>query len=352
MKILVIDIAASEGGALSILKGFYNYIKHNDDINEYIFWLGDKYLEETDRIKIKTFKSVKASHIKKIFFDFFFAKKLIKKLKPDVIFSMQNIIAFGVKDIPQVLYMHQSIPFQSVKNFSFLKKDERSLAFVQYFIGMIIKMSIKRADCTIVQTNWIRDAVIKKTKISEKKIVTIFPDIEKILIPPNIAFSNKSFFYPAVADKYKNHDCIYEAAKILNERGFNEYTIYLTTSGTDTSNIVYLDKITHDEVIRNLCQSVLIFPSYIETVGLPMLEGKMVGTIILASDCPFSHEILDGYENAYFFDPFDYDELARLMIEVLQNKILHKSFKENNVFNYNSWKKVIGILQEGINAKK
>lgn len=36
-------------------------------------------------------------------------------------------------------------------------------------------------------------------------------------------------------------------------------------------------------------------------------------SVILASDCPFSHEILDDYENAYFFDPFNGEALSNLM---------------------------------------
>ena len=44
-----------------------------------------------------------------------------------------------------------------------------------------------------------------------------------------------------------------------------------------------------------------------------MLEAKMHESPILASDCAFSHEILDGYQKAEFFDPFNFIKLAEKM---------------------------------------
>ena len=134
MRIVVNDIAASTGGAMTILKDFYRCVRENDTENEWIFLLGDEYLEETERIKIMTFPHVKRSKIKKLQFDFFKGKKIIEELRPDAVLSLQNVITHGLK-VPQLTYVHQSIPFQDVKRFSFLKKRERNVAVYQYIIG-------------------------------------------------------------------------------------------------------------------------------------------------------------------------------------------------------------------------
>ena len=42
MRIVVNDIAASKGGALTVLKDFYNCVRENDTENEWIFLLGDR----------------------------------------------------------------------------------------------------------------------------------------------------------------------------------------------------------------------------------------------------------------------------------------------------------------------
>ena len=143
MRIVVNDIAASTGGALTVLKEFYNFVKQSDRENEWIFLLGDHLLEETDNIKIRVLKDVKASGFKKLVFDFFTGKDYICKLEPDIVVSLQNIITFGLQ-VPQIVYIHQSIPFQKVKKFSFLKKSERKLAVYQHLIGRIIKLSAKK----------------------------------------------------------------------------------------------------------------------------------------------------------------------------------------------------------------
>ena len=72
-------------------------------------------------------------------------------------------------------------------------------------------------------------------------------------------------------------------------------------------------------VFEYYSKSVLIFPSYIETFGLPMLEAKMHESPILASDCAFSNEILAGYDKAIFFDPFDSEKLSSLMKDKIFN---------------------------------
>ena len=63
MRIVVNDIAAQKGGALTVLKDFYNYVKENDTENEWIFLLGEKLLEETDNIKIITLPKIKTGDI-------------------------------------------------------------------------------------------------------------------------------------------------------------------------------------------------------------------------------------------------------------------------------------------------
>ena len=129
MRIVVNDIAASTGGALSILRDFYSFIKSTDEENEWIFLLGDRYVEETENIKVITLPAVKKSGLKKVMFDFFTGRKFINKLNPDCVISLQNIITFGVK-AKQYVYIHQAIPFQKTKRFSFFKKAKGHMRYI------------------------------------------------------------------------------------------------------------------------------------------------------------------------------------------------------------------------------
>lgn len=316
MKILVVDIAASSGGSLTILKEYYERAK-KDFKNEYVFLLSDNYLNETNNIKIICLKKYK-KWINRLLFDFVLGKKIVSKVKPDKILSLQNTIIHGVK-IEQSLYVHQAIPFQKVKKFSLFKKKEYKLAIIQNFIGYLIKLSIKKADSVIVQTNWMKEALIRECKINENKISVQSP---KLSILVNNKKNHKkngkcTFFYPASNALYKNHNVIYKAIDILTEKKINNFEVLLTIDGESTNNIKFLGRIERDEVINKYYNSILLFPSYIETFGLPLLEAKECDSIIIASDTEFSHEILDNYDKVDFFNPYNSNELAELM----ENKI-------------------------------
>ena len=64
--------------------------------------------------------------------------------------------------------------------------------------------------------------------------------------------------------------------------------------------------------------SILLFPSYVESFGLPLLEAKMTGTPIVASDCPFSKEILKNYNKKVFFNPDDYTDMGKKILEIIK----------------------------------
>lgn len=324
MRIIVNDIAASKGGAITILKQFYDFIKENEDRNEWIFLLGENYLEETEKIKVKSFPQIKKSRTKRILFDCFTGKKVIESYNPDVVVSLQNIITFGVK-APQIVYIHQSIPFQKVKNFSFLKKNERSIAFVQHIIGKFIKASAKRADKVFVQTEWMRRAVAQKTKIREDKIFTAFPNVE-LFDKDNTLEKNNRFFYPTGSAIYKNTGLIVEACNLLNQEGIDDFEVRLTLSeGTvKHKNIKCIGYVDRNQLKKEYQSATLIFPSYIETVGLPLLEARSCSTRILASDMPFSHECLEGYEKVGYFKPFDSIALKNLMMNVMKGTFSYK----------------------------
>lgn len=352
MKIIVNDIAASSGGALTILRSFYEYICKSEEAQKHtwIFLLSDKYLSETRNVKVIILKDIKKSWIKRLKFDLIKGKKFIAELEPDIVFSMQNTAISGLK-CPQVIYLHQSIPFQEVKKFSFMKQDEFKLAIYQYIIGYVIKRSLKSVEHIVVQTKWMKAAITEQLKIETTKITNILPQIDQIEIQSSLVneqFFNNSFFYPADNLSYKNHYCLIEAVRLLNELGIDNFEVKLTIDNNESnSNIKYLGKIPREIVLKEYNKSVLVFPSYIETIGLPLLEARQCGALILASDTPFSREALDNYPNAYYFNPFNPNELADLMKKAINGNI--RRLKCSNTYvDTNSWDDVLKLLESEV----
>ena len=321
MRIIVSDVAAQMGGAIVILKGLYNYIKENDHENEWIFLLSQPFVKETGNIKVILYENVKKSPLNRVFYDLFEGKKLEKMYHPDFFFSLQNNLFKGVKT-PQAVYMQQSLPFQDIKNFSPFKKGEFKSFYYQHIVGSSIKKSLPKASKIVVQTKWIRDAVIEKCGVDKERMIVVNPEVTPVKRDKSITFDNRSFFSPITEVTYKNMDCIVKACEMLKDANFSVDVTFDGKSPYDRIN--YLGYIDREKLDIHYQSSVVIYPSYIETFGIPMAEAASAGTIVLASDCPFSHEILDGYENAYFFDPFKPAELADLMRKVIAGEIVKK----------------------------
>lgn len=348
MRIIVNDIAASEKGALSVLLDFYEAVCEYDKENEYIFLLSDKYVQETKKIKVLLRSDVKRNPFKKIWFDLVAGRHYVNRLEPDVVLSLQNIITFGVK-APQAVYIHQSIPFQKERYFSFLKNEERKLAFIQHIVGRFICSSARKADAVIVQTKWMKEALLKR-KISSEKIKVVRPGIK---VPNDINKKNNwnpfHFFYPTSEYSYKNNDIVEMAANCLRREFGSDVRVEMTLEKTkkSTEAVSYVGRLSREELWQKYQSNTVVFASCIETIGLPLIEAMKCGTMILASDCPYAREVLEGYENAYFFDYHFSDELVNLMRKVVTGEIPFKECPQKSQNKErNSWNEVLDVLKD------
>jgi glycosyltransferase involved in cell wall biosynthesis len=324
-KIMVFDVAAETGGALSVLQDFYDELKNRSDLGDvqFFFVLSTIELPETRNIHVLRFPWVKKGWGHRFFFDHIIAPRLVAQYNIDTVFSLQNLTIPHIR-IPQVVFLHQALPF-SEHRFGFF---ENTLFWTyQNIIGKMILKSIRNAETVIVQTQWMKKECIKQTGENEEKIAVIAPALS---FKPTTFFqpapqSFLTFFYPATELLYKNHKAIIDACIILKEENVNNYKVFFTFSNSEDplhyydiikkNNLsIYLKgKISRSQVFDFYTKSILIFPSYLESYALPLKEGLESKCIILASNCSFSHEILDGYQNAFFFDPFKAHELSQLM---------------------------------------
>lgn len=347
MRIVVNDIAASTGGAMTVLRDFYRCVCEHDTENQWIFLLGDRYFEETDNVKIIPMPAVKKSGIKKLLFDFVTGRKFISALNPDVVLSMQNIITFGLK-VPQVVYIHQSIPFQEEKRFSFWKGSERKLAVIQHWIGAIIKKSAQKSDRVIVQTQWMKEAVCRMCRISADRVSVVMPQVKPFAVDSAPAFDATAFFYPTACAVYKNNAAVYAACDCLEKKGF-DFSVTLTLPQEESrGRVTCVGRLPYEDVVAHYHTSTLIFPSYIETFGYPLAEARQAGTIVLAADTAFSREVLSDYLNAYFFDPFQPQELAGLMERVIRGDIVRQDVPAVQTAQKNSWLEVMDVVRRTV----
>lgn len=335
MKILVINTAASTSGALTELKKFYDNIKLLDSsIYEWHFVLGLAELDETKNIKVKRYPWVKKNWVFRVLFDFFYSKIIVKNIKPDYIVSLQNV-CLPIKGIPQILYVQLCFPFIEHK-FSFF---DFQLWFHQNFVGYLIKKSVKNAYVVVVQNDWIRESCLKISGRNENNTYVCPPDF---LIEQNFydrfrfnENSTRRFFYPATPLSYKNHKLIVGAVyEIIKKYGI-PFEVYFTVDGSENKSMKKLKNMIHkynlpiqmlgvlnqQKVFDLYKDSILIFPSLLETIGLPLVEASAHGTIIFAYDENYAHDVLDNYSDVFYFK--DEKSLCDLMLKAITDKITY-----------------------------
>ena len=323
MRILVYDVAAESGGAVTVLQSFYEEFK-KDRENEYLFVLSVYKLPRTEHIQTLNFPWVKKSPLHRLYFDHFVAHKLVRQHRIEKDLSLQNI-ELPHAGVPQIVYEHNALPFAEYK----FKPWEAFRPWItQQILGRMMKKSIRRAEKVMVQTNWMKEAIVRQCRIPASKVEVRFPPVRMLKTASyRLDEQRPVFFYPANASAYKNHRTFLTACKLLQEKGRQDYEVIWTVTGEENEGIRGIKKEAEERRLPVRFQgtmsrralfdlyasSVLVFPSYIETIGLPLLEARSAGAWILAADCLYARDLVGDYDRAAFFKTFDSGELSRMM---------------------------------------
>lgn len=357
-KIIFVNATAcTSGGVLTILNQFIENIKIYDRKNVYYIFSTKNIYVNLDNINIIT--NIKGKkYLDRIKWDLFGIKGWAKKnnIMPDLIISLQNTgVRFG--DISQIVYLHQPLPFATEFNWNFFKSDERILWIYKNIYRWWISLTVRKSSNIIVQTEWMKEALVARN-YNKDKILIAKPDIGNIQIENIKAKKNEEniLFYPAANYKYKNHIVIIKAVRdILDKYGPDKYNFKVIFTLSKESNIYkavlknglekyfeFIDSISYETVLSYYkgCQAVL-FPSYIETFGLPLIEGSKFGKKILVSECSYSKEILSDYSLAKFLKYDDESEWSKGIIDSLKDY----EVRPGRLINNNDWKSVFDVIQ-------
>lgn len=320
MKIIVINNpAAKNGGALSILRELLEKISMNKCSNIYHVIVSQEELKKYENDKLKIYVISVQSFKNRIKWDNYLLKKFLNKnkIKADIFISLQNTGVNIDKKIPQIIYYHQSLTL-SEKKWNILKKDERTFWMYKNLYKFFIKQYLKRVNKIIVQTDWVREEFSKKFNYKLEDIFILKPTITKIDINKvkNIAKNKYRIFYPASPLIYKNHrfiiENINEIKKMYNIESYECIFSFFKEDNLKLDKLIeekklqdkvkYVGKLKYKEVLEYYKSSdLMIFPSYIETYGLPLVEAQQFNLKILALDLAYVREACDGYENIKYW---------------------------------------------------
>ncbi|WP_270826616.1 glycosyltransferase [Aeromonas sp. Y318-1] len=332
--ILVNATALSSGGALTILRQFVTHAAFTN--KKYIIFspIGVS-LEVHANI---TYVEVDTkSWLRRIWWDSFGLKRYIKQhnIESELCISLQNTsVNIGCQ---QLIYLHQPLPFTTVK-YVFNKQTIKYFLY-KWFYKFFILLFVTKSTRFVVQTQWMK-AALAQSGVAEGNISVFTPDIK---LPDGhhnkrseqtqlLTSEQVTFFYPASSLFYKNHLLILDALALLNTRQVNKKSQFAVTLAIGdhpvfdekvqqlglSDNVVYLGVMSYEQVIEYyISADAVLFPSYIETFGLPLAEAGVLGKKIICADLPYSRDVLTGYQGASFLDYQDATKWADEMESVL-----------------------------------
>lgn len=125
----------------------------------------------------------------------------------------------------------------------------------------------------------------------------------------------------------------------------DEYTkLYKKTE--DDPHIKFYGRIPRSEVLTILSHSILVFPSKIETLGLPLIEGMILQRQIAASDISPVIEVTEGYDSVTYFNPDDRDSISSALLKVLQMNLSKRKFEDSYKNGWQAFFDNVGAIKD------
>lgn len=366
MSMIIVNATAARGsGALTILRQFIDVLPMNNTIDEYYIFIHPQV--KLKQVKNVSYVSIDTSNwLKRIYWDEVGLRIWIKKhrLIPDLLISFQNM---GVKlhsAIPQLIYYHQPLPLTSHK-WNILKKDEFVLFLYQNFYAFFVSRYLISQSRIVVQTPSMKDNFCKKFDYAPEKVSIIRPNINianyEMMKDDSLDNQFIHLIYPATPFIYKNHIDIIKAMEVLRQReNIDKVKVHFTFKEGEApnllriiqkldmeSNFVFEGSLPYERLLSLYKFSdALLFPSYIETFGLPLIEAAGAGLPILAMDLPYSRDVIGEYEGAKFIPLHDIEAFADAISEIIRSPQRFAPLTQKNENNWEVFFQLINNLKK------
>jgi glycosyltransferase involved in cell wall biosynthesis len=201
--------------------------------------------------------------------------------------------------------------------------------------------SVERADHVIAISDFTKHSIAEKYNINPDKITTVHLAHEAQIynatpVKTSVSLPRPYFYYPAATWPHKNHLRLLEAfAKFeqlhpdfsmvfsgIKMQATNEIERKIKELNLDGKVLItgYLPRVELPALYQKACA--LVFPSLFEGFGIPLVEAMACGCPILCSKVTSLPEIAKN--TAVYFDPYDIDDMASKMEELVLNQGLRE----------------------------
>lgn len=333
---------------------FKSTFEKNDCDIQNVWWLKDNEVSRNSRMKMEINGSIRSWLIRN---------------KIDIIFNATN---FPVISPPckQVMLLHRPYLALPTRHYNkFINKKDLIKILIEKKILKGLKSNV---DHWVVQTNFIKEGVKENYNLSDNNI-TVVPggyhfnqDIENNNVSTVQKENSKpiKILYPTRFYNHKNLEILSDVATNILKKSNRTFKLILTLSEENEKEKNILNQLApliKRGVIINVgvqplskmpdlyrSSDILFMPTFLETFGLPYIEGMSFGLPIVTSDKDFSREICG--EAALYFNPYSSDSIANSLVRLMSDHELYSTISRNSSLRFKevakSWDEVANSIFE------
>lgn len=362
--IVVSAVNLRKGGTLTILRDCLQYLSSLTKKYRVVALVHQRELCDYEGIEYLEMPQIIQGWGKRLWCEYVTMYRISKELAPVYLWLSLHDTTPRVKAERQAVYCQTSFPFYqwSWRDFRFDYKIPLFACFTRF----AYRINVHSNRFLIVQQEWLRKGLSNMLGVNREKFIVAPPqrNLQKV-IPDDIQKDCFLFFYASTPDCHKNFETLCEAAKLLEkEVGDGIFKVVLTVKGDENKYASWLKqqwgKVASVEFAGFMNKNrlygyyhaadCLVFPSKVETWGLPITEFMQTEKPMLLADLPYAYETAAGSKRTAFFPATNAVALKDEMKRVLfgdYSKLKEQSKKELEFPSAYSWKALFEILLKG-----
>ena len=330
-EIIVISaVNLTNGGPFSILKECIDSIDNSEIAEQYhVIVLVHKLslFPRYNNLELIEFPKSKKNYLYRFYYEYYGFQKKFRREKIKLWLSLHDMTP-KVKAEIQAVYIHNIIFLAGGPKELSLK----GLAFSSLY-KYVCKINIHANKYLVVQQDWLRAEFTRIFSFPSERIVVARPSRSTFCVNAVDLKQNDlyTFVYPSYPRAFKNFELICEAAKLLKQQGVDNFCVKLTISGFENDysrfivkkysgikNIQFIGLQDYSKMPTLYANSdCLLFPSKLESWGLPISEYMGYDKPMIIADLPYAHETAGGAKEAAFIGVEDAREMAERMKELV-----------------------------------
>ena len=272
------------------------------ELLEYLLeYINDNYEDIMVNVYVDTSFNMEGKHTRNVFVMTSELSKVLLFFK-----KFESAIYFGNlppirKSKNSLVYFHNTYLLMNLKKL-FSSNDKFINKIMCVAKQFYIKFFVKNVDFVTCQTEVVSKQFKKKYSYENIKILPFYRKHKRINIEKQF-----DYCYISLAHPHKNHNKLFDALKILEEKNLH-LSLAVTVESSKEDLIRKIEEINRNAIIKIVnfgtvskkkvlelyaSSKCLIFPSLEESFGLPLIEAVDMGLDVISSDLNYTYQTID-----------------------------------------------------------